>query len=80
MARKSKVAGGAKYWMLIKEITKPVGTQKPQPSLSSEAARNRSLDRQQQRVKVQKKAQQVQKARARLNQLSAQQSKLAGST
>ena len=39
-----------------------------------------TVDRQQQQVKVQRKAQQVQKARARLNQLSAQQSKLAGST
>jgi len=66
--------------MLIREVTKPVGTQKPQTLLSPEAARDRSLDRQQQRVKVQKKAQQVQKARARLNKLSAQQSQLAGST
>ncbi len=66
--------------MLIREIIKQVGTQKPRVPLSPEAARDRSLDRQQQRVKVQKKGQQVQKARARLNQLSAQQSQLAGST
>lgn len=65
--------------MLIRELIKPVGTQKPQPPLSPEEARERSLDRQQQRVKVQKKGQQVQKARARLNQLSAQQSQLASS-
>lgn len=65
--------------MLIRELIKPVGTQKSQPSLSPEASRDRAIDRQQQRVKVQKKAQQVQKARARLNHLSAQQSQLAGS-
>ena len=66
--------------MLIRELIKPVSTQKPQAPLSPEDTRKRSVNRQQQQVKVQRKAQQVQKARARLNQLSAQQSKLAGST
>lgn len=66
--------------MLIRELIKPKGTIKPQAPLNTDDARDRSIDRKQQRVKVQKKGQQVQKARARLNQLSAQQSKLAGST
>lgn len=66
--------------MLIQELLKPHVTQKPKAPLSPDDARNRSIDRKQQQLKVQKKAQQVQKARARLNQLSAQQSKLAGST
>ncbi len=78
-ARRNDKRIGAKYWMRIHEIIKPVGTHKSQPPLSPEASRERAIDRQQQRVKVQKKAQQVQKARARLNHLSAQQSHLAGS-